>query len=210
MLALSGDRASARKRAADFPSGHLRVILRGPPRLRQRRALRGVRCAVGKTSNLATIPPAENIKKKLKSPRPRPISSSTMRLLSFLSEIERALLAESPDVEGGAWQSNRMVNFHHGLARLTLTPNPAADLPFPPGAIFLQAFSLADGSLCLKASLNWKGSEALPLLSVYSTPATNWKLEASRIASTWLEGPPAALVTSAQTEEHSLLSAFAS
>ena len=163
--------------------------------------------ALGRTSHRPRCP---HFKKNLKSPQKGPISGLTMRLLSFLSEIERALLAESPDVDGGAWQSNRMVNFHHGLARLTLTPNPTEDLPFPPGAIFLQAFSLADGSLCLKASLNWKGSEALPLLSVYSTPGTNWKLEASRIASTWLEGPPAALVTSALTEEHAPLSAFAS
>jgi hypothetical protein len=101
-----------------------------------------------------------------------------MRLLSFLSDIERALLAESPVVDGGAWETSRMVNFHHGLARLTLTPRAAADLPFPPGAIFVQAFSLADGSQCLKASLNWNGSESFPVISVYSTPNTNWKLEA--------------------------------
>ena len=130
-----------------------------------------------------------------------------MRLISFLSDVERSLLAESPAVDGGAWETTRMVNFHQGLARLTLTPRPAADLPFPPGAIFLQAFSLADGSLCLKASLNWKGSECFPIISVYSTPGTNWKLEASRIASVWLEGPPAATVTSAESDEQSLLSA---
>jgi hypothetical protein len=133
-----------------------------------------------------------------------------MRLLSFLSEIERALLAESPAVDGGAWQSNRMVNFDLGLARLTLTPNPTADLPFPPGTILLQAFSLADGSLCIKASLNWQGSAAIPVLAVYSTPGTNWKLEASRIASAWIEGPSAALVTNTAAEKHSPLSAVAS
>lgn len=137
-----------------------------------------------------------------------------MRLLSFLSDIERALLAESPAVDGGAWETNRIVNFHHGLARLTLTPRPAADLPFPPGAIFLQAFSLADGSQCLKASLNWKGSESFPVIAVYSTPTTNWKLEASRISSAWLEGPPAALAPSAEQEDaehsHAPLTAVAS
>jgi hypothetical protein len=127
-----------------------------------------------------------------------------MRLLSFLNDIERALLAESPVVDGGAWETSRIVNFHHGLARLTLAPRPAADLPFSPGTIFLQAFSLADGSQCVKANLNWKDSEALPIISVYSTPSTNWKLEASRIASTWLEGPPAAVVTSAALEQHHL------
>lgn len=119
-----------------------------------------------------------------------------MRLLSFLSDIERALVAESPAVEGGAWETTRMVNFHHGLARLTITPRAGADLPFPSGTIFLQAFALADGSLCLKASLNWKGSETLPIMAVYSTPTLNWKLEASKIASAWLEGPPAQATTS--------------
>jgi hypothetical protein len=114
-----------------------------------------------------------------------------MRLLSFLSDIEKALIAESPVVENGAWQSSCMVNFHHGLARLNLTPRSGADLPFPPGSIFLQAFVLADGSLWLKVNLNWKGSDAFPVISVYSTPTLNWKLEASRIAMAWLEGPPA-------------------
>ena len=134
----------------------------------------------------------------------------TMRLISFLSDVERALIAESPEVDGGPWQTTRMFNVHQGLARLTLTPNPAGHLPFPAGTIFLQAFSLADGSQCLKASLNWKGSDALPILSVYSTPSTNWKIEASRIASTWLEGPPAALVTSAQAEQPNQFAAVAS
>lgn len=127
-----------------------------------------------------------------------------MRILSFLSDIERALLADSPVVEGGAWETTRMVNFHHGLARLTLKPRPAADLPFPGGTIFLQAFSLADGSLCLKASLNWQGSDAFPVISVYSTPTMNWKLEASRIAMAWMEGPPAVAAT--EEEQNNLAS----
>lgn len=114
-----------------------------------------------------------------------------MRLLSFISDIERALIAESPVVAGGAWETHRMVNFHHGLARLTLTARPGAQLPATGGTIFVQAFTLADGSLCLRASLNWQGSDALPIISVYSTPTLNWKLEASRIASAWMEGPPA-------------------
>ena len=84
-----------------------------------------------------------------------------------------------------------MVNFHHGLARLTLKPRTAELGIAAGGSIFLQSFSLADGSLCLKASLGWSGSEALPVLAVYSTPTLNWKVEASRIATAWLAGPPA-------------------
>ncbi len=119
-----------------------------------------------------------------------------MRLLSFLTEIEHALNAESPVVDGGAWDSQRMVNFHHGLARLTLAARPGNDLPCTGGTIFIQAFILADGSQCLKANLNWKGSDAFPMIAVYSTPTVNWKLEASRIASAWLEGPPATATVS--------------
>ncbi|HVS51298.1 MAG TPA: hypothetical protein VHD62_02990 [Opitutaceae bacterium] len=132
-----------------------------------------------------------------------------MRLLSFLSDIERALVAESPVVEGGAWETTRMVNFHHGLARLTITPRAGSDLPFPGGTIFLQAFALADGSICLKANLNWKGSDAFPIMAVYSTPSLNWKLEASKVASAWLEGPPAQ-ATIAEEEHLTPLAAVAS
>jgi hypothetical protein len=115
-----------------------------------------------------------------------------MRLLSFLTDIEKSLVAESPAVDGGAWETTRMINFHQGLARLTLKARPGAELPVEGGTIFLQSFALADGSLCLKASLNWKGSEVFPIIAVYSTPTMNWKLEASRIASAWLEGPASA------------------
>lgn len=115
-----------------------------------------------------------------------PITSS-MRLLSFLTEIEKAVVAESPVIDDGAWETTRIVNFHHGLARLTLTPRPGND--FPGGSIFIQAFLLADGSQSLKAVLDWSTSTFATVANVYSTPQMNWKLEASRIASSWLEGP---------------------
>lgn len=127
--------------------------------------------------------------------------SLAMRLLSFLTDIEKALIAESPVIEAGAWETTRMVNFHHGLARLTMTPRSGNELPNPGGAIFVQAFVLADGSQCVKASLSWKGCEAFPVMAVYSTPSVNWKLEASRIAGAWLEGPPA-LATVTTTDMH--------
>lgn len=115
-----------------------------------------------------------------------------MRLLSFLTDIEKAIIAESPVVEGGAWESMRMVNFEQGLGRLSLSPRNPTELPLPGGTIFLQAFALADGSQCLKATLSWKDTQVTSTFAVYSTPTLNWKLEASRIASTFLEGPPAA------------------
>ena len=113
-----------------------------------------------------------------------------MRLLSFLSDIERSLATDSPSGGPHSWDVSRMVNFHHGLARLTLKPRAGCPADAMSGTVFLQSFTLADGSLCLKASLNWKGSDSLAVVSVYSTPALNWKNEASRIASTWLQGPP--------------------
>jgi hypothetical protein len=112
-----------------------------------------------------------------------------MRLLSFITEIERALIAESPVVEGGAWNSLRLVNFQQQLARVTLTANPAAELPITGGSVLLQCFSLADGSICLKANLSWSGSESMTTIAVYDTPGLNWRLEASRIATAFLEGP---------------------
>jgi hypothetical protein len=118
-----------------------------------------------------------------------------MRLLSFLSEIERALLSESPVVDGGAWESARMVNFHSNLARLSLTARAGAELPVNGGSIFLQSFALADGSLCLKATMTWRDSEAQTVIPVYDVPGLNWKLAASRIASTFLEGPTSASIS---------------
>jgi hypothetical protein len=115
-----------------------------------------------------------------------------MRLLSFLSDIERKIIAESPVIEGGAWESTRMINFEKGLARATLNPRSPSELPLPGGVIFLQAFALANGAQCLKATLSWNDSTVTSSVAVYSTPSLNWKLEASRIASMWLEGPPTA------------------
>ena len=89
-----------------------------------------------------------------------------------------------------------MVHFQKGLARLTLSAR-AASGAIVGGSILVQTFSLANGSLCLKASLNWNASSARSAIAVYPTPTLNWKVEASRIASAWLQGPPANGTTSA-------------
>lgn len=121
------------------------------------------------------------------------------RLLSFLTEIEQALTKESISNMGPTWEFSRMVNYQHGLARMTVTPPAGAEPDQARGAIFLQSFTLADGSLCLKASLNWVGSDNFPVYAVYSKPQLDWKSEASRIASAWLAGPTVANVVSADT-----------
>src|SRR3954466_14651013 len=117
------------------------------------------------------------------------------RLLSFLTDVEQALLKESASNMGPSWVTSRMVNYHHGVARMTLTPATDSDPSQPRGSVFLQGFELADGSLCVKASLNWHGSDAFPVIAVYSKPGVNWRAEAAKIASLWLAGPPAAVVT---------------
>ncbi len=112
-----------------------------------------------------------------------------MRLLSFLSDIERGILMEANAEEGAIWNTARMVNFKTGLARLTLTAKEP-DSGMPQGTVLVQHFALANGSFCVKANLNWQASNANTVLSVYETPVLNWKLEASRIAAAWMAGPP--------------------
>ena len=113
-----------------------------------------------------------------------------MRLLSFLTDIERAIRLETNTDETAIWDSARIVNFNTGLARLTLALRDA-ESGMPHGTILVQHFGLANGSFCLKASLNWTGSDANAVVSVYDTPLLNWKLEAVRIGTAWLAGPPA-------------------
>lgn len=122
-----------------------------------------------------------------------------MRLLSFLSDIERAIRLEANAGDGEVWDSARIVNFPGGLARLTMTAREL-DSGMPQGTVVVQHFRLANGSFCLKASLTWQGSEVTTTLSVYETPALNWKLEAGRIASAWLSGPPAETSTASSSD----------
>lgn len=122
-----------------------------------------------------------------------------MRLLSFLSDIERAIRLEANADEGSIWNTARIVNFKTGLARLTLVSRDV-DSGMPEGTILAQHFKLANGSFCLKASLSWQGSDRGTILSVYDTPTLNWKLEATRIGTAWLAGPPAVAASMTLTE----------
>jgi hypothetical protein len=121
-----------------------------------------------------------------------PMSS---RLISFLSEIEQALVQHSSSAPGATWAVTRMVSYHNSLARMVLTPLAALDNTHGRGSIFLQSFALADGSLCVKATLSWDGNDAHPIISVYSKPLVDWTGEADRIASAWIAGPAAVINT---------------
>lgn len=113
------------------------------------------------------------------------------RLLSFLSDLERAIVADDPQPDGdGVWSGTRIVNYHLGLARLTLQVRPAAGAAQHRGVVALQSYALADGTPCLKATLGWAGHEAVRVLPVFTKPGLAWTSEARKIAATWLAGPP--------------------
>ncbi len=110
------------------------------------------------------------------------------RLLSLLTEIERALVASEPAPDGGTWDTLRLINFAQGLARLTISVKSAAHVTSAQGSILLQSFTLADGSECLKANLGWQGVEESATYAVYAQAHTDWPSEASQIAAKWLGG----------------------
>lgn len=134
------------------------------------------------------------------------------RLLSLLSEIERAIVANDPSPDGGTWDTLRLINFHQGLARLTLAVRNAAGVTAGRGVILLQHFTLADETQCVKANLSWKGVEKSAVYPIYSKPQLNWRLEANQIAIQWLDGYLAAVEAEASLESrpesaHPLVSA---
>jgi hypothetical protein len=113
-----------------------------------------------------------------------------IRLLSFLTDIEKALAKESAASMGPTWDASRLVSYHQSLARMILSSPKDAETPAPGGTVFLQSFLLSDGSPCLKATVSWEGSAASSVVAVYAKPELDWKTEAARIASLWLAGPP--------------------
>lgn len=119
------------------------------------------------------------------------------RLLSLLTDVERALCVNDPAPDDGAWDTRRLVNFHQGLARLTISNRSAERVTTARGAILLQSFALADGSCCVKATLSWQGSDNSSVYAVYAKPETSWPVEAGQIAIKWLDGRLAISETSA-------------
>jgi hypothetical protein len=103
------------------------------------------------------------------------------RLLSLLTLIEECLVNQDADVIKKKG-SQRLVNFHKGLCRLTFAENA--------GAIVLQSYVLADGQSCLKAVLSWQGSSQITYESVYPQGNFDWLTAADRIATAWVSGPP--------------------
>jgi len=125
-----------------------------------------------------------------------------MRLLSFLTAIERSLSIDEPSPRAGTWDNTRTINYHQRLARLTLSAKEGG-ASAPLGTILLQSFGLADGSTCLKSFLRWKDNPVEVVHAIYEKPETNWEAEARAVAAIWLNG----LETSSSETELSLAKA---
>jgi len=113
------------------------------------------------------------------------------RLLSFISDFERALLADDPSPDEGTWKNERAVNYRTGLARVQLAVRLPDGQLKPRGTVLVQGFRLADGVGCIKAQLSWTGTEATATHSIFSKPGCNWKSEARKLAANWMAGVPA-------------------
>jgi hypothetical protein len=111
------------------------------------------------------------------------------RLISLLTDIEKAIRCSLPDADGTTLESSRMVSFHTGLARLSFRargPNGTE----PRGQLQLQHFNLADGRVSVKVHLSWAGSDAHRFVELYTLPGQEWSTEVQRVAEAWLDGPP--------------------
>ena len=122
------------------------------------------------------------------------------RLLSFLSNFERALVADDPSPDDGVWETERTVNYRSGLARLVLAVKVSARPRQPRGGVLLQGFKLADGSACLKLQFSWAGTEVTATHALFDKPGCDWKYEARKLAAQWMAGPPASSVVSVPVE----------
>jgi hypothetical protein len=134
------------------------------------------------------------------------------RLLSFLSDFERALLADDPSPDEGTWQNERAVNYRSGLARVQLGVRLPDGRRQIRGSVLLQGFKLADGAACLKALISWQASDATATHAIFSKPGCDWKSEARRLAANWMAGPPAnavPVVTTAEVPEEAVATAAA-
>ena len=130
------------------------------------------------------------------------------RLLSFLSNFERAIVADDPSPDDGTWEAERTVNYRSGLARLVLGVKVSGRPRQPRGGVLLQGFKLADGAACLKLQFSWAGSETTATHAIYDKPGCDWKYEARKLAAQWMAGPPAAAVVAAPVvEEHEVAAA---
>ncbi len=98
------------------------------------------------------------------------------RLLSFLNLVETTIQNEEPEVVA----KQRTVNYHKGLASLALSDG---------SSIHLQCFHLADGQICLKATIFWRNGGTPGQHSIYPTEENyNWLTAAYHVMTAWKAG----------------------
>ena len=112
------------------------------------------------------------------------------RLISILTAVENALIADDPSPDEGTWHTARSVNFHGGIAQMNLSVKSTGGEIKPRGAILLQGFRLADDSICLKATFSWHGASQSAERAIYEKPGVDWSYESRRLAAEWAGGPP--------------------
>lgn len=116
--------------------------------------------------------------------------------LSFLTAFEQALVAAEPE---GVWHCSRSVSYGQGVAQMIISLRQAKE-ESQRGHLTLQSYRLSDGTFCLKATLNWQGTEQTRVRTIYSKPDLNWNDEAKRLATDWQSGPvPGTAATAAQS-----------
>ncbi|HOD46397.1 MAG: hypothetical protein KBG39_04350 [Opitutaceae bacterium] len=107
------------------------------------------------------------------------VRAQSPRLLSFLNLVETTIQNEEPDVVC----KSRTVNYHKGVACLVLSDG---------NTIHLQCFHLADGKICLKASVLWQIGGVPGEYSIYPTDNFDWLTAAYNVMNVWKAGPIAA------------------
>lgn len=102
------------------------------------------------------------------------------RLLTLLTLIETALVNQG----AGAVSSppSRAVSFHKGMARMNFSDGS--------GSIVLQNFTLADGQICVRATLNWGEGVTPGSQAIYPREEFDWPAAAEQIAGAWIAGKP--------------------
>lgn len=128
------------------------------------------------------------------------------RLLAFLADTESTIRAERPEPSSdSSWEMSRSVNYTLGIARLTLGTKSSSGERSSEGSILLQSYKLADGTICLRATVTWKDPSIETIHPIFAKPELRWSVEAELLASVWLAGP--ASKPAVALEEPALLAA---
>ena len=107
------------------------------------------------------------------------VRAQSPRLLSFLNLVETTIQNEEPDVVC----KSRTVNYHKGVACLVLSDG---------NTIHLQCFHLADGKICLEASVLWQIGGVPGEYSIFPAGNFGWLTAAYNVMNVGKAGPIAA------------------